>query len=187
MGKSKRLIIEKIPFIDVRDLSKSGAFDGGERSFPYVSFRYPFLYRMRTYKHRADLWQRRGTAWASFPIEWTRCNYGGWRPWFRCALCGRRVAKIYGGGIFLGCRHCCDAHYECQRYDAKSRAYYQACKLRLSLGGEPSMRGPFPERPRRMWRRTYERLRREADALEAPLLKSRYAKRPPDYERFSFF
>src|SRR5215831_7092426 len=38
----------------------------------------------------------------SVSIDWTPCNYGGSRPWFRCPVlgCGRRVAILYGGGIF---------------------------------------------------------------------------------------
>jgi hypothetical protein len=38
-----------------------------------------------------------------------------------------------------------------------------------------------------MWRKTYERLRREAEILEKPLRASRFGKRAPDYERHSFF
>src|ERR1700732_196995 len=37
----------------------------------------------------------------------TSCNRGGWRAWFVCPAvgCGRRVAILYGGGIFA-CRRC---------------------------------------------------------------------------------
>ena len=37
----------------------------------------------------------------------TVCNLGGSRAWFICPAvgCGRRVAILYGGGIFA-CRHC---------------------------------------------------------------------------------
>ena len=38
-----------------------------------------------------------------------------------------------------------------------------------------------------MWRKTYERLRHQAEELEAPLRKSRFAKRVPEYEHNSFF
>ena len=45
----------------------------------------------------------------SYPVtvEWTPCNYGGGRAWFRCPAsgCNRRVAILYGGSIFA-CRHC---------------------------------------------------------------------------------
>ena len=64
---------------------------------------------------------RNATRWTFFPVEWTRCTFGGRRPWFICS-CGKRVAKLYGGGIFIGCRHCYNMIYECQRRGEKSRA-----------------------------------------------------------------
>jgi hypothetical protein len=181
------ILVEDLPFVDVRDLAKYGAFAGGGREFRDISLRYPFLSRLRSYRYRVDLRMRGCQAWTFFPVEWTRCNYGGGRPWFRCT-CGKRVARLYCGGLFIGCRSCYSARYESQRLgDERARAYRQACKIRLSLGGEPSIRGPFPERPYRMWRKKYERLKQEAERLEARLRRSRYAKRAPDYEKFSFF
>jgi hypothetical protein len=47
-----------------------------------------------------------------FPIEWTACNFGGGRPWFRCSaasngvFCGRRVAKLYLLSSIFACRNC---------------------------------------------------------------------------------
>ena len=29
------------------------------------------------------------------PIVRTACNFGGTRPWFRCPVCGRRMAVLY--------------------------------------------------------------------------------------------
>ena len=63
---------------------------------------------------------------------------------------------------------------------AQGRAHYQAGKLRLQLDGQAQLTMPFPERPPRMHRRTYDRLRREGMNLEARLSK-RMRKRFPDY------
>ena len=46
-------------------------------------------------------------------LEWTPCNYGGSRVWFRCPSSHRRVAVIYGGKVFA-CRHCHRLAYDCQ-------------------------------------------------------------------------
>lgn len=38
-------------------------------------------------------------------VQWTRCNYGGRRPWLTCS-CGRRVAVLYIVHPRLVCRAC---------------------------------------------------------------------------------
>jgi hypothetical protein len=104
-------------------------------------------------------------------ITWTPCNYGGRRPWLICPErnCPRRVAKLYkppGGDLFL-CRHCWNLVYESQRERRSLRLVYKAQDIHRRLGGGPGLGGPFPERPKGMHRATYERLRWEAEELEA--------------------
>jgi hypothetical protein len=52
-------------------------------------------------------------------IERTPCHVGGSRPWFICPAlgCGRRVAILYGGGIFA-CRLCFQLAYASAREEA---------------------------------------------------------------------
>jgi hypothetical protein len=183
--KSKRPILEKLPFIDVRDLSKAGALDGPWLNFG-APFRYHFLRRLETSRHRLKLTMINCAAPSVFRVEWARCNFGGARPWFRC-LCGERAGKLYCGGMFIGCRRCYGAVYESQRRSARGRKHQQASKIRLSIGGAPTIAQPFPERPRRMWRRMYERLKCKAEEYERELRGTRLEKREPDYSRFSFF
>lgn len=46
-------------------------------------------------------------------FEETPCNYGGYRIWFKCPGCSRRVGVLYSNGWSLGlyCRHCLDLTY----------------------------------------------------------------------------
>jgi hypothetical protein len=114
-------------------------------------------------------------------VSWTKVHLAGERPWMHCQHCQTRVARLYAelGGYF--CRGCLGSPpYATQQLSAQGRAHFQACKLRLQLGGQAQLTMPFPERPRNMHRRTYERLRRQGMDLEAQLSK-RMQKRFPDY------
>lgn len=125
-----------------------------------------------SYKHRSageEDWQS-----VEYPvaIEWTPCNYGGLRAWFRCPTrgCGRRVAILYGGTIFA-CRNCHQLAYDSQREPPHYRALYRAQAIRMKLGGSGSMADLFPPKPKGMHWRTYQRLRMkeaEADARAVP-------------------
>jgi hypothetical protein len=112
------------------------------------------------YRHRTGM----GGEWEEVrervPLEWTPCNFGGERPWFLCpgADCSRRVAVLYGPGRYFLCRHCYDLPYESQRENKMHRALRKAQKIRERLGGTANMTEPFPEKPKGMHWRSYQRL-----------------------------
>jgi hypothetical protein len=112
------------------------------------------------YRHRSgpgDQWEN--VQELAF-LDWTACNFGGERPWFICpgAGCGRRVANLYGPRKYFLCRHCYDLVYESQRDNAMYRALHKAQSIRERLGGSANMMAPFPEKPKGMHWKTYERL-----------------------------
>ncbi len=110
--------------------------------------------------------QRYGEDWKDeeYPIflDRTPCNYGGERVWFLCPArgCSRRVAVVYGGSIFA-CRHCYQLAYDSQREAGYSRALSRAQAIRMKLGGSPNMAEDFPDKPKGMHWRTYDRLCRQ--------------------------
>jgi len=113
-------------------------------------------------------------------ISWTRCNFGGSRPWMHCPHCNRRVARLFKGLAGYFCRGCVGApRYESQVRNEKARAYLRAYRLRERLGGSRPVVDPLPERPYRMWRKTYEGICAEIERLERPLIGSRIIGRAP--------
>lgn len=90
-------------------------------------------------------------------LDRTPCHYGGTRPWLLCE-CGRRVAVLYGAGKLFKCRHCYGLAFDTQREDPIGRCRVKAQKIREKLGGSPSLFDAFPQKPKGMHWRTYERL-----------------------------
>ena len=105
-------------------------------------------------------------------VVWTPCRFGGERPWFVCSVtsngvyCGRRVVKLYGAGRLFACRHCYRLAYASQLESAQQRGLWMSQKIRMRLGGSASMLGEFPEKPKGMHWKTYDRLRRMHDEAE---------------------
>ena len=125
-------------------------------------------------------------------LEYTPCNYGGYRPWFRCPGegCGRRCRKLYlprrrRAEYFL-CRECYDLGYTSSRTSGKEWKQAELRYRRAFAKADAENRRPhpnnepwFPERPKGMHHDTFEELledvreaRREWDrALQADLRK----------------
>ena len=173
--------VERFQSFDVYVLHRMGALREPLVSYPMVSFRWPGLVRLIANKWRVDLTFRSGASQTIW-LRWSPCNFGGHRPWFVCSGCDTKVGKLYNGGDLLSCRRCLRLRYASQRRGAKSRRYLQALKLRLRLNGIASLDKRFPSRPKGMHRRTFDRLRRKAEALEADLRENPHFRyRETDY------
>jgi hypothetical protein len=95
-------------------------------------------------------------------VVWTRCAFGGGRPWLRCPVptCGRRVAIIYVAQTPLfACRKCHNLTYASQLELERGRLIHRARTIRMKLGGGPNLFDQFPARPKGMHNRTYLRQR----------------------------
>ncbi len=105
----------------------------------------------------------------------TRQRLGGVRWWFLCPITGKRAGKLHlpPGGEAFASRQALGLAYRSQRLDrfmlGFETAVARATRLRRRLGGRAD-RGrttPVPERPPRMWRKTYQRLKRDLQRAEA--------------------
>lgn len=113
------------------------------------------------------------------PLEYTVCNFGGERPWFRCPgvvngeHCERRVAKLYRPpwrGVFL-CRHCYDLGYTSSRTSGDELKQAELRYRRAFAKADKEGRRPhpnnepwLPERPNGIHYDTYEELLNDVQA-----------------------
>ena len=182
LGGFGRDTVESCRSIDVNRLHKTGCLVPGWRGgwewkrdgerVAWISMRAEERRLVLSYNYR-----RNGEEWQSVeepvPIVPVPCRLGGTRPYFICpavvngATCDRRVTKLYGPGRYFLCRHCYRLAYASQSEGAWDRALRRANTIRTRLGGNPDMAAPFPDRPKGMWRRTYDRLRDDAIRAES--------------------
>jgi len=106
------------------------------------------------------------------PLDRTPCHLGGERHWLRCPDCGRRVAVLYlDQWSLLTCRVCLGAVYQSQRETVMDRLTRRLNKIRRRLGWPVGVLNPPGGRPKGMHWRTFERLKREHDALASVILQ----------------
>ncbi len=91
----------------------------------------------------------------------TRPYYGGVRWWFICPANGSRVAKLHSppGGDLFASRTAYRLGYQSQQESPMFRYLSQAQNIRERLGGSTCIDDWYPEKPKGMHRKTYEKLR----------------------------
>ena len=89
-------------------------------------------------------------------FEQTKCNFGGYRKWFICPRCLKRVVILYGTGECFFCRKCYNLTYNGQLETAPFRLTSKAQKIRRRLGASINTCDAITERPKGMHRRTFE-------------------------------
>ena len=165
--------------IDILELNRAGLLTSDWITLQ-PSLRWPSVMTMRIARFRIVLELQGLSRPQSIQVSWSRCNYGGGRPYLHCPDCGRRVWRLFRALHGYACRTCCGSPiYESQRRSAKGRDYLRAYRLRQQLDGSKPVLDPLPPRPARMRRLTYARLCAELKALELPLVGSRLVRDAP--------
>jgi hypothetical protein len=183
-----RLTVEKLgaDCLDVRDLHRIGLLGDTWRTIrPWL--RWPTVERMHGTRYLLRVELENQTIPQVIRVSWTRCHFGGARPWLHCPCCKRRVAKLFKGMGGYWCRTCVGSPlYASQSKSTLGRRHFEACRLRIRLGGTGSVAEPFPERPRGMHRTTYAQLLRRGAKLESGL-SARLRTKPADYANLAYY
>jgi hypothetical protein len=150
--------------LDVRNWQRNGLLLPG-RLFVHRQWSVEVLASQSARPDRINLIHRPRGLGCPISLEWTSCNYGGFRPWFVCPACRRRVAILYGTFAFA-CRRCRNLAYDSQQDSGWNRSLRRARTTRMRLGGSASLAEPLPGKPKGMHWRTYRRLYSHAAAHE---------------------
>lgn len=168
-----RALVEQTPSIDIRQLRRQGAWGEGVS----LVIEWPALRAAVEAEVRGEalavcyLAQSPGGGerliqeviqTSQLPL-----NFGGARHYFQCPGCVRRAYTLFVAVAGLRCRCCSGLAYASQRQDACLRAARRAAEIRMRLGGSGDLLDIFPDRPKRQWRRTYARLKAQAETAEA--------------------
>ena len=97
----------------------------------------------------------------------TSCNYGGYRDWFVCPGCSRRVAVLFAVGKYFRCRHCQHITYKSRNEDFAYQLTEKQNKIRKKLKLKPGSFGC--KRPKGMHKKTFLELNKKLLDLEFDL------------------
>src|SRR5258708_39773774 len=115
--KRDRVTVERLgrDALDVRELNRAGLLVGGWIEVR-PTLRWPRIATMQVARYRIRLEFDNQSLPQNIRVSWTRCHYGGLRPWLHCPHCDRRVARLFKGLAGYCCRTCCGSPiYESQR------------------------------------------------------------------------
>lgn len=85
-------------------------------------------------------------------ILFSTCNYGGYRAWFKCPECGRRISVLYASMGRYACRKCWKLPYQSQSRGYINRLFDKVFKIESKIGGQHG------DKPKGMHWKTYFRL-----------------------------
>ena len=113
----------------------------------------------------------------TFALEAKPLPYGGHRWYVICPITRKRASRLYTAGDRFMSRTATGLAYGSQYEPSHYRAVRGAQKIRERLGGPLAtiMDFGFPERPKGMWRTSYDRIRQRAQKYETQCA---------DYERW---
>jgi hypothetical protein len=162
--REKRPVIELLPHININVISPAIPRTHSSVNEPNVAFLYPHIRILRLTAYQIEITDHCGRQQV-FAIRWARTGFGKHRPILQCT-CGSGVIRLFSHYGTYACRWCHRATYLSQQHNPLGRKRLAACKLRLELGGSPTVDEPLPLKAKWKHRRHYQRLRKQAESLE---------------------
>lgn len=109
--------------------------------------------------HLTVTYRNRKNSTYIIPIDKLSCNYGGFKYFFRCPLCQKRMRLLYFAekSIFL-CRKCLNLSYESQGLRPTNRYHYMSKKIKELIKKKDGDIDCY-QKPPRMHKSTYQMLR----------------------------
>jgi hypothetical protein len=181
-----RPTIELMPAININELRHVIPRYSNDIYEPNVSLKYPNIARLRLSTFTLEITDYHGRI-QCFHIKWAKTRFGRHRPILLCNSCGRGAIRLFAHYGTYSCRFCHRALYASQRNNQVARKRFAAAKLRLThLGSLPDINEPFPPKPKWTRRKTYQRISKEIQALEAKAKIQRY-KKPLSTRLFAYY
>ena len=172
---SARDTVESRRAIDVRKLKKDGCLEPGKfftQKWTYwdgatsstINIRVEIGKLFLEYQTKEYHEKEWSNVVEPISLDWSPCHFGRDRPWFVCPSrsCRKRSAKLFSGRGGYLCRKCQNLAYESTRENDGFRAMSRAQAIRIKLGGSGSLHSPFPDKPKGMHWRTYEKMAGDA-------------------------
>jgi hypothetical protein len=168
--QDKKMTTSSLPRLQIKTLKESGCLEPGFAGILRLAENRSssLLIPFRSEKDRILLndpeGRHNGQAALVIPLDRLPCHYGGFRTWFRCPRCNRRTTSLYGFSTLLACRECQNLTYESQQKNKIDRLIDRVHRIFEQLGSpETGALSAIPKRPFRMGRKSYSKLRIEAE------------------------
>lgn len=113
----------------------------------------------------APMLEPKQSEYLGIALEWTSCNFGSERPWWKCPVCDRRSGILYtSGSDRWACRRCHGLNYTSQRLSGSPHLQrwgrIRRFQIKFSLPGDwdPLRHSHIlPKRPKGMHYRRFQR------------------------------
>jgi hypothetical protein len=166
---SNRPIIERLPYLAIRDIAKLIP-----RHNPDIQTNpdaYGWRYPGKVMLSRDSIRISDAAIVPQCFSAWIRTGFGKHRPLIICH-CRRKAQILYFYQGRYACRHCHKATYLSERVSHLQGKLWQSARLRIALNGLPNEYA-LPRKPRGQHRKTYQRVTDQIAHLEAKARKAR--------------